>query len=408
LLFAYEDMTSKLALERSYNTLIAVQKATLDNLQEGIVVFGADGRLKLNNPIYAKLWNLDFEFLQSSPHMLDIFAKTSNCFLSEELEWLKQQFIETLNNRQISNYQLELVSGRVFSCMAIPLPDGATLITYCDVTDSTLVERSLRELNKALQDADRIKTEFLANVSYELRSPLTSIMGFSEALGQEYFGELNQHQKEYVEGIFNSSQYLMSLINDILDLASIEAGYMKLDVSRFDVRNAAIAVLSLVQERIKEAKLQLQFECQPNIGTMIGDEKRIKQVVFKLLSNAIKFNRSGGNIILTLNEIMPDNIIITIEDTGIGIDIEEQESVFNKFYQNQHNKQSGRSGAGLGLSFVKSFIELHGGTISIESSKNVYTKVCCILPRENPALLTDYKDNKQDDSSMKTTIPLTA
>jgi signal transduction histidine kinase len=211
-------------------------------------------------------------------------------------------------------------------------------------------------------------------------------MGLSEALDKQYFGGLNDKQKEYVVGIYKSSQYLMTLVNDILDLASIEAGYLKLDLSRFDIYQAINNVITLFKERFKEADLKFKFNCVPYFGLMLGDEKRIKQVVFKLLSNAIKFNKTGGNVILSVKEHESSKIAISIEDNGIGIDKEEQELVFNKFHRNS-NKKVTKSGAGLGLSLVKSFIELHHGKVILESNLSNGTKIHCILDRENAELL---------------------
>ncbi|MBY0407660.1 MAG: PAS-domain containing protein, partial [Rickettsiales bacterium] len=266
ILFAYEDVTDRLALERSYNTLIAVQRETLDNLHEGVAVFAEDGRLKLSNPGYLALWHIDMETAQSEPHIRDIIEKCRPLFVFEDWEKFRNHHINHIQSRDFVSQIIERTDGKVIDWRKVPLPDGATLITYLDVTDTTLVERSLRERNEALQEADKLKTEFLANVSYELRSPLTSISGFSEMLRQEYFGPLSEKQKEYVDGIHQSSQHLMHLINDILDLASVEAGYMRLEVSKFDVYAMMKTVLSLIQERAKEFGLKVKFECPSKIG----------------------------------------------------------------------------------------------------------------------------------------------
>ena len=258
ILFAYEDVTDRLALERSYNTLIAVQRETLDNLHEGVAVFGEDGRLKLSNPGYLALWGIDAETARAEPHIRDIIEKCKNLFVYDDWESFKKQHIDRIQSREFMSQRIERSDGKVVDWRKVPLPDGATLITYLDATDSTLVERSLRERNEALQEADKLKTEFLANVSYELRSPLTSISGFSEMLRQEYFGSLSEKQKEYVEGIHQSSQHLQQLINDILDLAGVEAGYMRLEVEKFDIHAMMKSVLSLIQERAKEHNLKIE------------------------------------------------------------------------------------------------------------------------------------------------------
>jgi len=399
ILFAYEDVTDRLALERSYNTLIAVQRETLDNLHEGVAVFGEDGRLKLSNPGYLLMWNLEVEFVNSEPHIRELLEKYRTLFAVEDWESFKNQHMEQLLTRDFNSRRIERSDGKVIDCRKVPLPDGATLITYLDITDSTLVERSLRERNDALSEADRLKTEFLANVSYELRSPLTSISGFSEMLRQEYFGTLSDKQREYVEGIHQSSQHLMQLINDILDLAGIEAGYMRLNISRFDIYAMMKPVLSLIQERSKENSITIKFECPSKIGKMIGDETRLKQILFNLLSNAIKYSQEGGKISFGAKETEAGEIMLWVEDDGQGIPIDEQEVVFSKFYKGRNQeaakgKSTSRSGTGLGLPIVKSFIELHGGRVVLNSESQKGARFECYLLRDNPELKLPEKTTK--------------
>jgi signal transduction histidine kinase len=400
ILFAYEDVTDRLALERSYNTLIAVQRETLDNLHEGVAVFGEDGRLKLYNPGYLMMWNLDIETARNEPHLREVVEKCKPLFMYDDWDVFKKQHIELIQARDFVSQQLERRDGKVIDWRKVPLPDGATLITYLDISDSTLVERSLRERNEALQEADRLKTEFLANVSYELRSPLTSISGFSEMLKQEYFGSLSEKQKEYVDGIHQSSQRLMQLINDILDLASVEAGYMRLEVSKFDIYAMMKSVLSLIQERTREHDINLEFTCPSRIGKMTADETRIKQILFNLLSNAIKYSESGNTITLGAKEVEPDEIVLWVEDQGKGIPPEEQAAVFGKFYKGRtpegvSSKAAQRSGTGLGLSIVKSFIELHGGRVELHSEPGKGTRLECYLKRHNPDLQVVEKKSRK-------------
>jgi signal transduction histidine kinase len=385
LLFAYEDMTDHLTLERSYNTLIAVQKATLDQLQESIVVFGANGKLKLYNPNYCKLWNLNSDTLNKELHINEILNYNKSLFRDEMWEIYKSNLLNIISNRQQFELIIEKIDQTTIKVVGVPLPDGASLITYLDITNAVLLERSLMERNQALYDADRTKTEFLANISYEFRSPLTSILGFSEVLSKECFGRLNPKQGEYIYDITQSSQYLMNLVNDVLDLTSLEAGYLKLELSRFDIYQAISAILPIVTKRIEDKKIELIFDAVPYFGLVVGDEKRIKQVVLKLLSNAIKFNKENGKIILAINEPEPGKVEISIEDTGIGIIEEEQKLVFDKF-QKSSSEKIDKSGAGLGLSVVKSFVELHHGTVSINTKKDHGTKVICIFDRENEDL----------------------
>ncbi|MEI7668587.1 MAG: ATP-binding protein [Pseudomonadota bacterium] len=387
ILFAYEDVTNILALERSYNTLIAVQKATLDNLHEAVVVFGEDGRLRLYNHRFLQIWKLEKAVLSPETHISDLFEKTKDLHYTDNWEQYRNNFVADLMTREVQHRKMERTDATFVDYIVVPLPDGATLITFDDVTDSLMVERSLRERNEALSEADRLKTEFLANVSYELRSPLTSISGFSEMLAHNYFGTLSEKQQEYISGIHESAQHLMNLINDILDISSIEAGYMKLSIGEFNIYSMLQSVISLVNERMREHNLKFKFECLKKIGIMIADETRIKQIIFNLLSNSIKYSNSGGKISLKVSAIKnpeteEEEILFVVEDNGIGIAVEEQEEIFDKFRKGR-NSRVYKSGAGLGLSMVRSFVILHGGRVELSSTPDEGTKISCYLPRKS-------------------------
>lgn len=386
LIFSFEDVTDKLALERSYNTLIAVQRETLNNLHEGVAVFGEDGRLRLSNPIYHKLWGMNVNFLNSEPHIGDILEKTKSYYTYSEWAEFKERMMTQLHVRKMNYQRIERSDGSVIDWSTVPLPDGATLITYFDVTDSTLVERSLIDKNEALREADRLKTEFLLSVSYELRSPLTSITGFSEILKEEYFGKLNDKQREYMDAVYDSAHQLGQLINNILDLASIEAGYMRLEITDCDIRDILKDVFGLFTERAKTNNVGLSLKCAASIGVMQADEARIKQVLFNLLNNAVKFTPENGAITLGAKVVDGDNIELWVEDNGMGIPEQDKRSVFERFRAGAVRTQ--RSGAGLGLAMVKNFIELHGGRVELQSEVGKGTRVSCFVPRLHPAVYT--------------------
>jgi signal transduction histidine kinase/PAS domain-containing protein len=378
LIFVYEDVTDRLALERSYNTLIEVQRETLDNLFEAIAVFGSDGRLKLYNPAYSKIWALSEADLIGEPHIAGIVDKTRR-FYEDRGNWpaLRDQVIGKITGQSASSGPLDRRDGSVLQLATVPLPDGNVLVTCLDVTDTARVERALRERNEALETAQRLKSEFIANVSYELRTPLNAIIGFAEILANEYFGPLSPRQLEYSRGILDSSQLLMSLINDILDLATIEAGYMALETGQVDIRELLESVITLTRERARNQNLALTLHCPPDIGIIEADERRLKQALFNLVSNAIKFTPAGGSIRLE-GERDADDLLLTVTDTGVGIAEADHERVFEKFERG--NPQARESGAGLGLSLVKSLIELHGGSVAIESMPGSGTTILCRLP----------------------------
>ena len=379
LFFSYEDVSDRLALERSYNTLIAVQQETLNNLHEGVAVFGSDGRLKLSNPELRRLWNLSDGEVAEALHVSGFVEKMKPLIIGED-DWdaYKERVVAGLMSREPRSGRLVRGDGRVLEYANVPLPDGAALISYLDVTDSVRVEMALRGRAEALQEADRLKSEFIANVSYEIRTPLNTIIGFAHLLNEEYFGKLNRRQMEYSRGIMETSEGLMSVIGDILDLATIEAGMMAIEVEAVELHSMLVGVLSLVRERVRRKNLNLEFDCAPDIGWIVADERRLKQVVFNLLSNAVAFTPAGGKVTLAVARD-GEEVAIAVSDTGPGIPEAEQACVFRAFERGVA-PDAGQTGAGLGLSLVKSFVELHGGRVALRSAPNKGTTVTCTLP----------------------------
>ncbi len=378
LFFLEEDITDSLVLERSYNTLIAVQQETLDNLYEGVAVFGGDGRLKLANSAFARIWELDEAMLQGEPHVSEV-VEAVRLTLAAPKAWseMRDILIAQATGRENRSGRMRRNDGVVVDFASTALPDGNVLFTYMDVTDSVNVETALMDRNEALEAADRLKSEFLANVSYELRTPLNVIIGFTEVLGNEFFGELNARQKEYTADILHSSNQLLDLINNILDLASVEAGQMDLEVGLFDVHEVLENVMTLAREPASRQKLDVVLDCPADFGAIEGDERRIKQVMYKLLSNALKFSDQGGQIKVGAQR-RDGEVGLYVSDNGIGIKEADQSRVFEKF-QRAAPPDRQRS-VGLGLSLVKNFIELHGGRVQLDSALGEGTRVTCFLP----------------------------
>lgn len=378
LMTVQEDVTHALALESSYNTLIAVQQETLDNLAEGVAVFGSDGRLKLHNPAFERLWKVTSADLAGEPHALKV-ADALRELLDTGRDWESRRnlVVRAVLERVARNIRLERRDGSIMQVAQVPLPDGAVLVSFLDVTDSVRVEKALRASNEALATADRLKSEFIANVSYQLRTPLNAIMGFAEILNNQYFGELNPRQLEYARGVLEASRRLLSLVNDILDLATIQAGFMVLERKEVDVLGLLNAVALLTRDWVRNQSLTLKIDAPDDIGRIEGDEKRLKQALFNLVSNAVKFTPPGGTVTLSARRD-GSATVLSVSDTGIGIPSADQERVFGRFERaSMPNRQTG---AGLGLSLVKSFVELHGGTVVIDSKPDEGTKVECRLP----------------------------
>jgi signal transduction histidine kinase len=409
LLFTYEDVTNALALERSHRTSLAVHRETLDNLYEGIAVFSSDGRLRLSNPAYGRIWNLSPEELATEPHISELVERHHDYFTAAA-DWpiVKEWMLALSSDREARHGRIERSDGAILDYASVPLPDGAVLTTWLDVSDSAQVERALRERNEALAAADRLKSEFIANVSAEVRTPLSTILGFSEVLSLGYFGALNPRQLEYAKGITEAGNYLLQILSDILDLATIEAGQMTLSLNAVDVHAMLTGVLHLTRERLREKQLVINFDCPLDIGWMVGDERRIRQVLFSLLSNAVKFTPAHGQITLAAMRAKGDGgeeILFTVADTGQGISPEEQQAVFGSFVRGGRGQEpatgNNHSGAGLGLSLVKNFVELHGGRVELASVPTEGTTFILHLPAGHadplkgpPPLVTLRKRNK--------------
>src|SRR6266849_4009417 len=227
--------------------------------------------------------------------------------------------------------------------------------------------REIADKSAQLEAASRHKSEFLANMSHELRTPLNAIIGFSEILAEKMFGEINEKQTEYLQDILESGLHLLSLINDILDLSKIEAGRMELERSEFHLPDAIDNALILVRERASRRGIKLGSTIDERLGMLSGDERKVKQVLLNLLSNALKFTPEGGRI--DVGARLHDGVAeVSVADTGIGIAPADQEAVFEEFRQvGAADKKS--EGTGLGLALSRKFIELHGGRIWVESEE---------------------------------------
>ena len=241
------------------------------------------------------------------------------------------------------------------------------------------VYRALEEQGRALDAANRHKSEFLANMSHELRTPLNAVIGFSEVLGDEIFGELNDKQSEYIHDINESGKHLLSLINDILDLSKIEAGHMELDLSRFALAPAIENAVTLVRERASRRGLTLESMVGEDLDEMIGDERKFKQILLNLLSNAIKFTPSGGRVSLAAKRVQ-NNLQVTVKDTGVGMSEDDQARVFEAFQQAGVDYARKAEGTGLGLTLTRQFAELHGGAVKVQSTVGKGSTFTVVLP----------------------------
>jgi signal transduction histidine kinase len=380
--YLFDNVTESLDLARRFDRLTRVQHETLDNLAEAVAVFGSNGRVELFNPAFAKMWKLPAEALKEQPHIEAVEAWCKPLF-EDALTWRAlREAITGIENRAQVALKLERKDGSVLDCMTMPLPDGATLLTFQDITDTENVERALRERNEALEAADQMKVDFVHHVSYELRAPLTTIIGFAHFLSDPSTGPLTPKQAEYLDYVTKSTNALLALTNNILDLATIDAGAMKLELGPVNIEKAIQAAAEGIQDRLATDRIELKIEIDPNIGNFTGDERRVVQVLYNLLANAVGFSPHGATVTISARRT-EHRVIFTVSDCGPGIPAEVKDKVFDWFESHSHGSR--HRGAGLGLSLVRSFVELHGGKVRVDSVVGKGTTVTCDFPVDQNA-----------------------
>ncbi len=376
--WVFENLTEQVDLETRYNTLQQVQGETIDHLAEGVAVFGPDGRIKLSNPAFRALWGVTEAETAPGTHIRAIEDACKPSYDQPD-GWRQYGKMITSFDDERPSLQgtLELKSGLVLDYAVIPLPNAQTMLTFVNMTDSVRAERALTEKNEALRKADDLKNDFVQHVSYELRSPLTNIIGFTDLLKTPAAGTLTPRQAEYVDYISTSSAVLLTLVNDILDLATVDAGIMKLNYTDVSIDDLLDDVAIHIADRLQESGVMLEIVAPASLGSITADQQRLKQILLKLLNNAANFAPERSTITLRCQREGSD-FVFSVSDTGPGIPADMLKSVFDRFETNGRGGK--RSGTGLGLSIVESFVHLHHGTVFIESPPGGGTTVTCRIP----------------------------
>ncbi|MEN0653069.1 MULTISPECIES: sensor histidine kinase [Hyphobacterium] len=378
LMLIFEDKTDELALRARYNTLINVQRATLDKLHEAVAVFGSDGRLRLHNTAFEGLWKLSSTDLEGQPAFESIVKRCESLHPDAEA-WAEMKARVTDPSPQARKHvtgEWVRSDDKVLTYLSRPLPDGATLIAWDDVTDSRRIEEALRDRAEALEASDRIKSEFVEHVSYQLRTPLTTISGYTDMIMQGFAGELSERQQGPMTAIKEASEELAKLIDNVLDVAAIDAGQLELELGDADLGAIAEESAAFFAAKAEHAGVRISLDDRTGEASLIrADARRLKQVVLNLLSNAIRHTPKGGTVTIAL-EHRDGSATIAVKDEGEGIDPERLARVFERF------ERGVRGGAGLGLALVKEIVELHGGWVDLESEPERGTTVVVHLPEE--------------------------
>jgi len=380
LLLIFEDRTEHVQLASSRDTLLRVRNATLDNLFEAIGVFAADGRLHLWNSKFRQIWSVQEALLATHPRVDELMAALSDRLSRPQQASLVHQLIRaaTVERRQRGG-RIAFADGRYFEFAAIPLPDGNALFVMLDISDSRRIEQALRDRNEALEDADRVKTAFVSNMSYELRTPLTSIVGFAEMMQGGLAGKLPAQAGDYVDAIIESTNKLAKLIDNVLDLTQGAAGGLPIEHKPIEMEVLIREIAQGFEDRAKALGVSITLALQASLGAIRGDERRICQSIEHLIENAITYVGKKGRVLIHADGNQ-HGVRIVVSDNGPGIEARLQPRIFDTF--SRFGRTADGRSSGLGLPLVRQFVEAHGGSVTLVSEQGQGTIVTISLPRD--------------------------
>ncbi len=374
LVLVAEDRTEQLALSSTRDTLLRTRTATFDNLFEALAVFAPDGRLQLWNRTFAGIWGLDAALLDNHPTAESLLgALASNLNEPGKARSIGETIRAATLDRKQRGGRVALADGRTLEFAGVPLPDGNGLLTVLDVTANEQAESALRERNLALEQADQVKTRFLANMSYEFRTPLTSIGGFAELLQAGVAGELSDQGRDYVEAIIDSVGRLTAQVENVLDLSQSEAGLLPLSKVRVELFALATQVVREREKAVVAGGLHLDLRGSKASGTIEADPRQIAKALGHVLDNAIVATPVGGKILIDLSKSQGLARIV-ISDNGRGMSSDELRRL------QQGGAIDGGRKQGLGIPLARQLVEAHGGTLEIVSRQGEGTTVTMVLP----------------------------
>ena len=383
LLLIAEDRTETLRISAMRDTLLRTRTATFDSLFEAVAVFAPDGRMQLWNRRFAAAWGLESELLDSHPHIADLLEKIGQQLARPAQSKAVGDVVRaaTLDRKQTGG-RVTLTDGRVLEFAGVPLPDGNGLLTVLDITDSQKAETALRERNTALEEADALKTRFLANMSYEFRTPLTSIGGFAALLYAGLGGELTESGREYVEAILTSAGRLGEQIESVLDLSQSEAGLLPLEREDIELFPFVTRLVEERSQRITDGGLTLDLRGDRTAGVISADPSRIGRALGHLLDNAIGVTPTGGRIFVDVSrqkDARGGYARIVISDNGPGMDPATLARALEGLKLSADGKAVERR-QGLGLPLARQLIEAHGGHLELLSEPGQGTAAIVELP----------------------------
>ncbi|MEQ1551900.1 PAS-domain containing protein [Sphingorhabdus sp.] len=385
LLLIFEDRTEQAQLASARDTLLRVRTATFNNLFEAVSVFSADTRLSIWNSRFEEIWGVEEDLLAQHPRFDELLPRLGPSLQKpSHVSILRELLQMTISTRQPRKSRIAFADGRIFQLSTVPLPDGNALLAMLDVTDSLQIEQALRDRNAALSEADTIKGKFLSNMSYEFRTPLTSIGGYAELLQQGIGGELPPQAKDYVDAISKSAERLGQQINAVLDFTQSEAGALPVARKPVDIAELVNKVEASAGEAADKAKASLVLDVKPNAGTIQGDVVRLKQAMDAIVDNALTHGGEGLRILIHASGDR-NGVTLVVSDNGPGMDAQSQTMALDPVLRSQKAAAGQGMNGGLGLPLARKLVELHGGQFELESQPGAGTTVALRLPRTAPS-----------------------
>lgn len=389
LIFVCEDITEKLTIEREYNSLSAVQKETLEHLHEGVLVFGIDNRVRMINQSTRNIWGISENDNVNGLHIKDFFLVSSDIFTSSDYResWISQ-VINMNEQRKEESGVISFKSGTNIDYAYVPLPDGMNLIRFVDITDRSKLEKALMEKAETMQQIDKLKSSFIANISYELKAPINTITGFSEILLNQYFGDLNEKQKEYCTSIVTSVNKLSEMIDTLLNLSYIEAGKNKMHYTNVSIHGLLNEITTMFNKNIVDKNIDVITSAESHSDTLYIDEPSMKQMLFQIFAMIMNTTQIGGTINLSVSEPpnMPNYIDISIKHTSVGMSDEQLTRIKQMLSEGGDSKNIPLVTADFLLLFANHVVRIHNGKMIIDSKQNEYTEIIFRIPLQQPIL----------------------
>jgi signal transduction histidine kinase len=377
LMMIAEDRSEQLALSAVRDTLLRTRTATFDSLFESLAVFAPDGRMQLWNRRFPEIWGLPEEWVDEHPRIEALLERIGSGLARPAQRQAIGEVVRAATlDRQQRGGQVELADGRTLEFAGVPLPDGNGLLTVLDVTDSRKAEDALRQRATALEEADAVKTRFLANMSYEFRTPLTSIGGFAELLQGGVAGELSDQAQEYVAAILSAVDRLRLQIESVLDLTQSEAGLLPIQNEEIDLFSFITRIAREREEALEAKKMSMDLRGDRTAGKIMADDRQLGRAIGNLLDNAIAATPEGGRVLVALNR-RKQGVRIVISDNGPGMKPSELARALDGYRIALDG--SGETSRGLGLPLARQLIEAHGGRLELQSEKGVGTTATVTL-----------------------------